>query len=110
MKKRLICALLALTMVATMVIFPVNAQEEAAKENVTAVTDMCPCGCGPISQAQWKPYNLNDTGASAMGHYYLAGDYAQKEQMTVISGSDLVIDLRGHTLTTSGYSRLFLAI
>ena len=108
MKKRLVSALLVIAMVATMAVFPANAQEVASQENVTALTEQCPCGCGPISQADWKPYNLNDASASPMGHFYLDGDYAQDGQKTVISDSELIIDLRGHTLTTSGNSRLFL--
>ena len=105
MTKRLIATLLVAALMLSVIVVPAGA--EKSETNVTAVTEQCPCGCGPISQADWKPYNIND-GGSAMGHYYLEGDYAQEAQKTVISDSDLIIDLRGHTLTTDGYHRLFL--
>ena len=105
MTKRLLATLLAAALVLSLIVVPAGAVKP--EENVTSVTEQCPCGCGPISQADWKPYNIN-SGGSAMGHYYLDGDYVQDGQKTVISGSKLVIDLRGHTLTTKGYTRLFL--
>ena len=110
MKKRLISALLTVAMVATMVVLPVSAEEETTLENITAVTEQCPCGCGQtLDQVSWQPWNVNVDGDPVTGHYYLADDYAQTtSQRTVISGHSVVLDLRGHTLTTDEYRRLFL--
>ena len=105
MKKRIFSWLLVLSMVLSMVVLPANAQPDG---NITLTTEQCPCGCGPISQVNWVPYNMNDAGASPMGHYYLDKDYAQEGQKTIISDSDLVIDLRGHTLTSADFNRMFL--
>ena len=107
MKKRLLSLVLALTILSSMLIVPVNAQENV-DSNISALTDACPCGCGlSLSQVDWKPYDANEN-TSPMGHYYLEDDYAQTEQRTLISGSKTVIDLRGHTLTTDNAHRLFL--
>lgn len=106
MKKRLLPFILALAMVCAMVVMPVSAETPAA---VTAVTDGCPCGCGSaLSDAQWKVWDPNTSGDPEPGHYYLDGDYVQEAQLTVISGNQVVLDLRGHTLTTNDYHRLFL--
>ena len=65
MKKRFLSALLALAMVASMVVMPVSAQTDG---NITDTSRQCPCGCGPLSQANWKPYNMNEASASPLGH------------------------------------------
>lgn len=77
--------------------------------SVMATPEQCPCSCGQnLTQIQWTPWNVNETGNPATGHYYLTEDYAQSAQYTVNSGSRVVLDLRGHNLTTENAFRLFL--
>ena len=104
--KRFLAMILIAALILSIPIAPAAATQE---ENVTVVGDTCPCGCGKAaSEINWKPYNVNVEGAPADGHYYLSADYAQKQQFTIMAGDRVVIDLRGHTLNTSGYGRLFL--
>ena len=102
MKRFFALLLVAAMLLATPIAFtPVEAE--------AAQPQLCTCGCGKnAEEIQWKPYTVNKTGAPADGHYYLEGDYAQDKQHTIMAGDRVVIDLRGYTLTTSGYSRLFL--
>ena len=77
--------------------------------SVLATPEVCPCGCGQeLTEIQWAPWNVNEAGNPATGHYYLSGDYAQSVQRTVNSGSRVVLDLRGHNLTTQESAKLFL--
>lgn len=77
--------------------------------SVWADSPQCPCGCEQtLSQIQWTAWNINETGSAATGHYYLPEDYAHTTQYTVNPGSRIVLDLRGHTLTSEAESRLFL--
>jgi len=77
--------------------------------SVLATPQVCPCGCGQeLTEIQWSPWNVNETGNPATGHYYLSGDYEQSAQRTVPSGSRVVLDLRGHNLTTLEAAKLFL--
>ena len=109
MKKRLFALFLVLVMVVSMIVVPVQAEKTGVAENVTATTEICPCGCGKaLDQVKWTPWAANDMEELSSGHYYLEGDYAQDEMKTIISGDRVVLDLRGHTLTTEGYGRLFL--
>ena len=79
MKKRIFSFLLALAMIASMVVLPVD-----AAANITPLTDGCPCGCGKsLSQVDWQPWNVNQDGSPASGHYYLESDYQQKSQILV---------------------------
>ncbi len=110
MNKRIISLILTIALALTMIVMPAQADEtEVMADNVTAVADPCPCGCGvSLSQVTWIPWAVNGSEELSSGHYYLEGDYAQDEQKTIISGDQVVLDLRGHTLTTQGYGRLFL--
>ena len=95
--------LLVISCLASMVVVPVNAAEVAA-ENTTSLTGACPCGCGLVlANVEWKPYK----GEINTGHYYLDGDYSQAEELTIISGNSVVLDLRGFTLTTPEKQRVF---
>ena len=77
--------------------------------SVLATPEQCPCGCGEeLSKVQWQLWDVNKTGNPATGHYYLHEDYAQSAQYTVSSGARVVLDLRGHNLTTAEASRLLL--
>ncbi len=106
--KRLGSFLLAAAMVLSLFAAPVSA-EAATQANVTAKDTLCPCGCGlTVEAVQWKQWTVNDTGAPSSGHYYLPDNYVQKQQFTIMAGDRVVLDLRGKTLSTSGYSRLFL--
>ena len=99
--KRIVSLILAISLLLSV---PMLLLPAAAEEAV-----LCQCGCGrEASQVQWKPWNVNVDGAPADGHYYLTEDYAQSKQHTIMAGDRVAIDLRGKTLTTSGYGRLFL--
>ena len=101
MLKRILGLVLAVAMVLSMVVIPTY----ASYENVTALKDACPCGCGEsLDAVEWEPYS----GSTLTGHYYLDGDYAQAGQKTVKVTEKVVIDLRGNTLTTAEEGRLFL--
>ena len=114
--KRLISVFLVVALLLSVSVMPVetkaaetDATNVAEATNVTQVGEMCPCGCGrEAAQVQWKPWNVNADGAPADGHYYLEADYAQSKQLTIMAGDRVVIDLRGKTLNTESYSRLFL--
>lgn len=108
MKKRLLSLTLILTILFSL--FALRAEGESVGENITSISETCPCGCGStLSKVQWKAYNVNEDGSLAPGHYYLEDDYAQTgSQQVIMSGNRIVIDLRGHTLTTAYNGRLFL--
>ena len=112
MRKRILSLMLTLTLLLSMAVLPTAAQaapEPSAAEMVTDLSDTCPCGCGKnLSDVEWRVWDPNTTGVPPTGHYYLEGDYAQNAQLEVKSGNKLVLDLRGHTLTTEGNRRLFL--
>lgn len=102
MKKRILSFLLVLSMLVAMAVVPVSA---VTVENTTAATGTCPCGCGKtLDKVSWQPY----AGNVASGHYYLESDYIQEGERIVVAGEKVVFDLRGHTITTQGKSRLFL--
>lgn len=115
MTKRIFSVLLVTALLATMLVAPVDAW--SAREDVTPMSQACPCGCGAtLDGVDWMPWDPNNTTVISSGHYYLAGDYQQLAQEEIISGNRVVLDLRGHTLTTGGlgeeegdeYHRLFL--
>ncbi|MBO5867782.1 MAG: hypothetical protein J6Q54_02600, partial [Oscillospiraceae bacterium] len=102
MNKQIISLLLVLAMVLSFVVLPAAA---AGEMDATAVTEACPCGCGKtIAQVTWKPWN----GEPKEGHFYLAGNFTQTEQKTVLSDNNVVLDLRGYTLSGEDVFRLFL--
>ena len=108
MTKRICSIVLLIAMLATMIVMPVCA---VAEENggTTAVTDACPCGCGSsLEQVDWQAYDPNAAGGVTSGHYYLDGDYVQSTQFNINANASVVLDLRGCTLTTKGYKRLYL--
>ena len=108
MNKRILAFLLTLALALSMIVVPAQAKK-AISADVTAPEDACPCGCGKsLDDVTWMPWAVNGSEELSSGHYYLEGDYAQDEQKTIISGDQVVLDLRGHTLTTEGYGRLFL--
>ena len=111
MKRRLFALLLALALLVPMAVAPVSAEtaETEASTDITAVTGSCPCGCGEnLDAVTWTPWAVNGIDGPTSGHYYLDGDYTQDGQKEIMAGDRVVLDLRGHTLTTSGYSRLLL--
>jgi len=106
-KKRIVTLCLVLCMLASMLAVPVTASE--GEENRTDSVALCPCGCGEsLNAIAWEPWDVNATGDPAAGHYYLDGDYVQDGQKKIIAGDQVVLDLRGHTITSKGYSRLLL--
>ena len=104
MKRRFFAFLLTVAILASMVVVPTYAVE-AVTENVTPITDLCPCGCGEkLQDVEWKVWAENPSA----GHYYLDSDYVQSVQITVLSDTPVVLDLRGHTITTANNDRQFL--
>ena len=110
MKKRFLSLILTLAMLAAMVVVPATAAEVAdGPENVTAVTELCSCGCGaPLGEITWKPWDVKGAEGPTTGHYYLDGDYIQDGQKQIMAGDHVVLDLRGNTITSQSYSRLLL--
>ena len=104
MKKRAWALLMMLAILVSMVVVPTYAAD-IVKENATDLADLCPCGCGEkLQDVEWKVWAENPSA----GHYYLDNDYVQADQVTVLSDTPVVLDLRGHSITTAGNSRLFL--
>ena len=106
MLKRVFAWILTLSLLMGLVILPASAEEVTA----TSADKECTCGCGEtLSKAEWEPWDVNNMGV-ASGHYYLDSDYIQKDQYSIKEDVTVVIDLRGHTLTTRAEepSRLFL--
>ena len=105
--KRMITFLLVLAMAVSMIVAPAYASD--AEKLTTAPTELCPCGCGKTLDAvSWTPWNANETDSLSSGHYYLNGDYVQDGQKQIMAGDHVVLDLRGHTITSKSYSRLLL--
>ena len=109
MKNRVLSLFLILCIILSMVVVPVSgSQVQAETMETTALTEPCPCGCGKdLNQVDWEVYDPN-SGGLLPGHFYLAEDYIQKDQFTVATDAKIVLDLRGHTLTTKSYDRLYL--
>ena len=114
--KRALAVLLVLAIVLSFAVMPVSATTAITtnttqqEENVTPVTDACPCGCGKkVEEIEWTPIPTNLKGSPAEGHHYLTQDFYQGDYgMTVIAGTNVVIDLRGYTWgSTSNKNRLF---
>ena len=104
MKRRVLALLLAVTLLSSMIVVPAYADENTGA-SITNVENMCPCGCGKTLDAvNWKVYS----GTATTGHYYLTEDFSQATEQTIISGEKMVLDLRGHTITTETRNRLFL--
>lgn len=91
-----------------MIVIPVSGSEEATESGgTTALQNDCPCGCGiSLAQVEWKKYDPNNAALES-GHYYLDGNYVQKDQYNISSENRLVLDLRGYALTTKEYGRLY---
>ena len=102
--KKFLSFLLSLSLLLGLTYAPPSA--EAA--TVTETDDLCYCGCGQnLDAVTWQPWDPNTNGKPLSGHYYLEHDYTQTKQYQVDSGVRVVIDLRGHKLTTKS-SRIFL--
>lgn len=109
--KKWIALFLSLAMLLTMAAMPAPKAEAAISYTPTAtpLNELCSCGCGGSwDTVEWKKWDPNLTGGKPLsGHYYLDADYTHSKQYQVDSGVRVVIDLRGHKLTTEK-SRLFL--
>lgn len=98
---------LTLAMIASMIVLPVGAYDISSVDTVTDPTGICPCGCNTaIDQIDWQKWNVNEKGDPTQGHFYLDGNYVQDSEVRIIAGLDIVLDLRGYTLTTAGASRV----
>ena len=106
MQKRIYALLLTLALLLSMVVVPAAAESVA---NATDPADACPCGCGKrLDAVTWKPWDVAGIEGPTSGHYYLEGDYVQDGQKQIMAGDHVVLDLRGHTITSKSYSRLLL--
>lgn len=110
--KRMLSLLLVAALVLSVPVMPVFAQTTTTtqEDNVTPVTDACPCGCGKtIEEIEWTPLPTKYFGSAPEGHHYLTQDFVQGEYgTTIIAGTNVVIDLRGHQWTSSSTaSRIF---
>lgn len=104
MKKRLFALLLVLATLLSLMVAPAYAADSATENVTDASTTQCGCGCGKkLSEVTWKAWN----GEVASGHFYLTEDQTIAESISVISGESVVLDLRGHTITTSARVRTF---
>ena len=113
MKKRILSLFIVLTLLLSLMptSYTVAAEDlvstDVTDTYTTAVDDPCPCGCGlELVDVNWMAYDPNN-GALENGHYYLEDNYVQKGQYNIHAGESIVLDLRGHTLTTIDYSRLY---
>ena len=105
MKKRLLCALLAVFMVAALLVAPVYAeQEQTQTETKVGYCQHCK---QVIPEEQWLPWDETNTGPRT-GHYYLSKDIKnQDSQITINLDDDLMrnricLDLRGRSYTVTG--------
>ena len=94
MKKRILLTLLVMALLVSVAVFTT----QAAAENIT---QPCP-HCGG-NNATFQPWG----GTVASGHYYLSENYNTK-QIKPGSGVDLVLDLRGNTLSHASNRSLFV--
>jgi len=111
--KRILSLLLVAALVLSIPVMPVFAQTTTAQEeNVTPMTDECPCGCGEkLEDVDWQPLPSNIKGSIPEGHHYLAEDFVQGIYgMNIIAGTKVVIDLRGHTWTSTGTENRILTV
>ena len=91
MKKRLLSALLALTLLAAGVL------AAQAADNGQSGYKMCE---HDVSDAEWTAWDCTG-GNPAEGHFYLADTFTEQTQMvTVDYGRDVCLDLRGNTWIT----------
>ena len=112
--KRFLSLLLVAAMVLSVPVMPVFAgtNTTAQEENVTPMTDICPCGCGKkIEEVDWTPMPTGYMGSIPEGHHYLTQDYVQGTYgMTIIAGTKVIIDLRGHTWTSTDTKNRILTV
>ena len=96
------CAALV-AMVMGMIVLPASAEE------MTESPKVCPHCNTPWDACNWTPWVAEDTeNTIPSGHYYLDGDYVQDSQKEIMAGDRVVLDLRGHTITSKSYDRLLL--
>ena len=109
--KKSLCFLLSVLLVCSLFVAPVSVEAAVTGTEAVQATDaasLCTCGCGQtLENVTWQVWDPNTRGDPINGHYYLEKDYTHSKQYTVKSGVRMVLDLRGHKLTTSN-SRLFL--
>ena len=110
--KRIFSVLLVAALLLTIPVMPVFAETNTTvqEENVTPLTDACPCGCGKtVQEIEWTPLPTGYMGSAPEGHHYMTEDYFQGNYgTTIIAGTNVVIDLRGHTWGSStNKDRLF---
>lgn len=109
--KKVIPFILSLALLFGLAAVPVSNVAAAINHTpiATNLAQTCSCGCGGRwDTVEWKKWDPNLTGSKPLsGHYYLDADYTHAKQYQVDSGVRVVIDLRGHKLTTEK-GRLFL--
>ena len=110
--KRIYAVLLVVALLLTIPVMPVFAETTTTEQeaNITPTTDSCPCGCGKkVQDIEWTPLPTGYMGSAPEGHHYMTQDYFQGDYgTTIIAGTNVVIDLRGHTWgSNSNKDRLF---
>ena len=107
--KRILSLFLVAALILAIPVMPVSAQPTTYENNITALTDLCPCGCGEtLDNVDWMPWNPTIKGSPANGHHYLTADYVQESSaysLMIIAGTKVVLDLRGFTWTTKSAFR-----
>ena len=104
--KKTLCVFLSVLLICSLIVVPVKA--DAGVASATDAASICTCGCGQaLENVTWQLWDPNTSGNPINGHYYLDRDYSHNKQYTVQSGVRMVLDLRGHKLTTDN-NRLFL--
>ena len=80
-------------------------QGVVVKDGALVLTDICPhCGVA-MADIEWKEITLvNGTPLTESGHFYLTQDYEGFTKQVSVNGvgADIVLDMKGHTLTSSG--------
>ena len=100
MKKRLFALFLVLVMVVSMIVVPAQAEKTGVAENVTATTEICPCGCGAaLDQVKWTPWAVNGVEELSSGHYYLVADITLNTEFLIGVDQNVSLCLNGKTVT-----------
>ena len=106
MKKRLFALFLVLVMVVSMIIVPAQAEKTGVAENVTATTEICPCGCGAaLDQVKWTPWAVNGVDELSSGHYYLQVSTINSHTINITG--DVAICLNGEVLYNDNNGPVF---
>ena len=112
--KRTLSLLLVVALLLVIPVIPARAvvMTTQQEENITPMTDTCPCGCGEkLEDVDWQPLPTNIKGSIPEGHHYLTEDLIQGNYgILIIAGTKVVLDLRGHTWTNTHQDNRILTV